>query len=93
MRRAGKAVRTTQGLVILRAPPDTVPRPVDRDDPDLGDLPAIGDEVVDSSLTSVGRVVDVFGPVERPYLAVTPDRRAPASVLGERLYVRDRGEP
>ena len=40
-------------------------------------------------LTTAGSVVDVFGPVERPYVAVSPagDRR-PATLVGQRLYAQ-----
>jgi RNA-binding protein len=91
MRRAGEAVRAAGGLVLLRVPEDAVADPgaVDRDHPDLPGVPGIGTELVDDSLTTVGRVVDVFGPVSRPYLAVATDRREPAALLGDRLYVPD----
>ena len=73
MRAVGEAVRTAQGLAVLRADDD--------------DHPDIGTEVVDERLETVGRVVDVFGPVERPYLAVSPaDDVAVPALLGERLY-------
>ena len=72
MRAIGEVVRTAQGLAVLRS---------DDDHPD------IGTEVVDERLETVGRVVDVFGPVERPYLAVSPtDGVAVPALLGERLY-------
>jgi RNA-binding protein len=73
MRAVGEAVRTAQGLAVLRSDDD--------------DHPDIGTEVVDERLETVGRVVDVFGPVERPYLAVSPaDGVAVPALLGERLY-------
>ena len=75
MQRAGEAVRTAQGLLILRASSD--------------EFPAVGSEIIDESLTTVGTIVDVFGPVEQPYLAVTPvDDCRPATLLGETLYAR-----
>jgi len=75
MRRLGSVSRTAQGLLILRAPDDAVPD--------------IGTEAVDESLDAVGRVVDVFGPTERPYVAVSPDDGvAAARLLGEKLYAR-----
>lgn len=91
MRRAGEVVRTAQGLAILRVPEDVGPDPegVDRDSPALDGIVGIGTEVVDDSLSTVGRVVDVFGPVARPYLAVSPDRGDPAGLIGDRLYVRE----
>ncbi|MFB6078028.1 MAG: H/ACA ribonucleoprotein complex subunit GAR1 [Halarchaeum sp.] len=74
MKRAGEVVRSAQGLAIVRCAGE--------------DHPDVGAEVVDERLTDIGRVVDVFGPVSRPYLAVTPDDAAPASLLGAKLYVR-----
>lgn len=75
MKRAGVAQSFTQGVLVLRGT-----------DPDP---PSIGDSVVNDQLDRVGTVVDVFGPVEEPYLAVSPrDGVDPASVLGRRLYVR-----
>ncbi|PSP89667.1 H/ACA RNA-protein complex protein Gar1 [Halobacteriales archaeon QS_4_69_34] len=71
MRRVGEVVRTAQGLAIVRSPDEHYPE--------------IGTSVVDEGLASVGRVVDVFGPVERPYLAVDPHDR-PAGLLGTKLY-------
>ncbi|WP_121823552.1 H/ACA ribonucleoprotein complex subunit GAR1 [Halostella salina] len=75
MERLGEVVRTAQGLLILRVPDD--------------ETPDIGTEAVDESLDRVGRVVDVFGPVSRPYVAVSPDDdRRLALMLGEKLYAR-----
>lgn len=74
MRRLGTVVRTAGGIAVVRSPDDS--------------YQAIGTPVVDEELSTVGRVVDVFGPVSRPYLAVVPDGRTPASLLNERLYVR-----
>ncbi|MFC6717629.1 H/ACA ribonucleoprotein complex subunit GAR1 [Natrialbaceae archaeon GCM10025810] len=84
MRRVGRVVRTAQGLAILRTddPGD--------DDPDEGTLRnEIGTMVLDDSLEGVGRVVDVFGPVDRPYLAVTTDHGVHLpSLVGSTLYAR-----
>lgn len=75
MQRAGQAVRTAQGLLILRASD--------------AEFPDVGSEIVDESLTSVGTLVDVFGPVDRPYLAVSvDDDRRPAPFVGATLYAR-----
>lgn len=75
MNRVGEVVRTAQGLAILRGVGD--------------DRPEIGLAVIDENLDPVGRVVDVFGPVERPYVAVDPDGnvRLPG-LLGQVLYTR-----
>jgi RNA-binding protein len=72
--RVGEVVRAAQGLAVVRCPGE--------------DHPPIGREVVDESLTTVGRVVDVFGPVGRPYVAVTADDGEPATLVGRRLYAR-----
>jgi RNA-binding protein len=75
MRRVGEVVTSAQGLAIARAS--------DESHPDLGAA------VLDENLETVGRVVDVFGPVERPYIAVSPeiDVELP-SLLGAKLYAR-----
>ncbi|WP_380677845.1 H/ACA ribonucleoprotein complex subunit GAR1 [Salinigranum sp. GCM10025319] len=74
MKRVGTVSRVAQGVAIAR---------VD-DDP-----PEIGTSVVDDSLSTVGRVVDVFGPVERPYVAVSPSSGVSlASLVGSKLYAR-----
>ena len=76
MRRVGTVVRTAGGLAIARAESGAEP-------------PGIGSPVVDESLSAVGRVVDVFGPVERPYVAVTPnDGGGLAALVGSKLYAR-----
>lgn len=74
MRRVGTAVRTAQGMLVLEA----------NDDP-----PAPGTEVVTAELTTVGSVVEYFGPVTEPYVLVDPtaDTEA-ASLLGQPLYAR-----
>ncbi|AXR78091.1 H/ACA ribonucleoprotein complex subunit GAR1 [Natrarchaeobaculum sulfurireducens] len=82
MRRVGSVVRTAQGLAILRAEPSDDAADVDahRDE--------IGTTVLDDSLEEVGRVVDVFGPVDRPYLAVTPYDVHLPSLVSSTLYAR-----
>ena len=75
MYRVGEVVRTAQGLAIVRAPGD--------DHADIGTM------VLDDSLDTVGRVVDVFGPVEEPYLAVTPKSNVHLPrMVGSVLYAR-----
>lgn len=74
MKRAGTVVNVSQGLAILRAGGP--------------DYPDIGTMVVDDSLDGVGRVVDVFGPVDDPYVAVTPDDDVHLpGLVGRRLYL------
>jgi RNA-binding protein len=74
MKRVGTVSRTAQGVAIVR---------LDDDPPDIGTV------VVDDSLSKVGRIVDVFGPIDRPYVAITPTTGiAPASLVGSKLYAR-----
>jgi RNA-binding protein len=75
VKRVGDVVRTAQGLAVVRASED--------------EAPDFGITVVDENLTEIGRVVDVFGPVARPYVAVSPneDVRLP-TLLGTTLYAR-----
>ena len=75
MRKLGDVTRTAQGLAIVRSPGE--------------EYPDLGTAVVDEQLDDVGRVVDVFGPVERPYVAVSPASGVPlASLVGAKLYAR-----
>jgi RNA-binding protein len=75
MQRAGEVQRIAQNVAVVRC--------------DDADHPDIGTVVLDADLAEVGRVVDVFGPVERPFLAVTPDSgvHLPA-LVGQTLYAR-----
>ena len=75
MRRVGSVERLAQGLAVVRAGDD--------------EYADIGTRLVDGELQSVGKVVDVFGPVSRPYLAVSPASgvHLPA-LLGAPLYAR-----
>ena len=75
MERLGTVVRTANRLAIARLPDD--------------DYPRIGTEAVDERLDTVGRVVDVFGPVERPYVAIKPDDDSDLpALLGTKVYAR-----
>jgi RNA-binding protein len=73
MNRIGEVVRVSQGSVVVRSSDESAPE--------------IGTPVVDERLAEVGRAVDVFGPVERPYVAVSPAEGVePPTLLGEKLY-------
>ena len=75
MRRVGDVVRVAQGLAVVRAPD--------------ADFPETGTAVVDENLDDLGRVVDVFGPVDHPYVAVTSaDGVGLADLVGGKLYAR-----
>lgn len=51
-----------------------------------GNLPRIGETVVNNHLKPVGIVYDVFGPVSKPYVSVKP-RVSEASCAKQVLYV------
>lgn len=74
MKRAGTVVGTAQGVAVVRSDDD--------------EYPDVGTALVDENLDDVGTVVDVFGPVERPYLAVSPDIENPALLVGNPVYGR-----
>jgi RNA-binding protein len=76
MKRLGEVVRTAQGVAVVRSPDDSTP--------------ALGTTVVDEELTECGRVVDVFGPVDRPYFAVSPtDDVRIVTLVGSPVYTRE----
>lgn len=76
MQRAGTVREIAQSVAIVRCP--------DEEHPDIGAT------LLNEQLETVGRVVDVFGPVEQPFLAVSPagDVRL-APLLGTVLYYRE----
>ncbi|MFB6170105.1 MAG: H/ACA ribonucleoprotein complex subunit GAR1 [Haloarculaceae archaeon] len=75
MKRVGEVVRTAQGTVVARPPG--------------AEYPPLGSEVLDENLETVGEVVDVFGPVDHPYVAVAPEADvAVTRLLGAPLYAR-----
>jgi RNA-binding protein len=75
MKRLGSVVRATQGIAVVQCDDESYPDP--------------GTSVVDEQLESIGTVVDVFGPVEAPYLAVSPKDVQLVSLVGKPLYARD----
>ncbi len=75
MRRAGRVVANTQGVLVLRS--------------EQSEPPEIGAPIFDDQLEELGTVVDVFGPVERPFLAVSPaEGISAAETLSEIVYLR-----
>ncbi len=74
MRRIGTVDRTAQGLAIVKIEND--------------ETPDIGLMVVDESLSTVGRIGDVFGPVDAPYVAITPTGTDLTALVGTKLYAK-----
>jgi RNA-binding protein len=51
-------------------------------------IPRINSWVVDQKRTRIGKVFDIFGPVEHPYIIVSPNRGLDiAACIGRKLYV------
>lgn len=75
MKRVGEGTRTAQGKLIVRSEDESYPN--------------LGTTVLDENLDEVGTVVSVFGPVERPFLAVIPDGKPIVGLVGSPLYARD----
>lgn len=75
MERLGTVTRIAGNLLVVSAA-STDPAP-------------IGANAIDESLDTVGRVVDVFGPTESPYLAISPAETVrTASLIQKPLYWR-----
>ena len=73
MQRIGTVDKTAQGLGIITL--------------DTDEAPDIGRMVIDESLSTVGRIVDIFGPVANPYAAITPaDNASLTDLIGTTLY-------
>lgn len=49
----------------------------------------VGSKVLDAKLREVGRVYDMFGPVDSPYVSVKPTVSDPSSLVGKVLYTAD----
>jgi len=51
-----------------------------------------GMQVYDEELKSVGKIVDVFGPVKNPYVSIAPVVDGLERYVGRSLYVLERDE-
>jgi RNA-binding protein len=59
----------------------------------IENVPRIGEAVVDENLKTVGRVFDMFGPVNAPYVAIKPTVLKPEELVNRTLYISpQRGE-
>jgi RNA-binding protein len=76
LKRLGTALHVVQKRLIVRG---------ERTD---GTIPRMKSWVVDQKRTRIGKVFDVFGPVDHPYIIVSPDRGIDiAACIGRKLYV------
>ena len=76
LRRLGIALHVVQNKLILRGEAG-------------GDRPIwVNSLVVDRNKRRVGRVFEIFGPVEQPYIVVRPNRGIDVTAhVGKKLYV------
>jgi RNA-binding protein len=52
------------------------------------DIPRTNSWVVDQKRTRVGKVFDIFGPINHPYVIVRPNRGVDAAAhVGKKLYI------
>ena len=51
-------------------------------------IPRTNSWVVDQKRTKVGKVFDIFGPIDHPYIIVRPNRGTDAAAhVGKKLYI------
>lgn len=50
----------------------------------------VGVKVLNDELKTVGMIVDVFGPVDHPYISVRPVIHDPETYVGKFLYVLEK---
>ena len=75
MKRIGEVKTITGSIAIVQGEDQTRPK--------------IGTKVIDEKLENVGRIVDVIGPVSRPYMVIKIKEGA-KSILKKRVYSRRR---
>jgi len=52
------------------------------------EIPRVGSWAVDQKKVRIGKVLDIFGPVDHPYIIVRPNRGVDAAAhVGKKLYV------
>lgn len=76
MRRLGRLDRIAKGRGVVEITEE--------------EIPDIGEYALAESLTTVGKIVDIIGPVDRPMAVIVPAENTElVPFLGERLYVRE----
>ena len=48
--------------------------------------PKLGEKVFDSKLREIGKIRDIFGPVLKPYISISPTTSDPSSFVGKLVY-------
>jgi len=75
LKRLGKVLHTSSsGKVIVQ----------------LENLPKIGFSVIDEDLEEIGRVVDIFGPIDSPYSALKVTWKKPKEIKNKVVYLRSK---
>ena len=79
MKRLGTALHVVQKRLIVRG---------EQTDGIEANIPRINSWVVDQKRTRVGKVFDIFGPINNPYIIVRPNREVDAAAhVGKKLYI------
>ena len=79
MKRLGTALHVVQNKLIVQS---------ERVVGSESSIPRTNSWVVDQKRTRIGKVLDVFGPIDNPYIIVRPNRNVDAAAhVGKKLYV------
>lgn len=79
MKRLGTALHAVQNKLIVR---------IEEVVGSETDVPRTNSWVVDQKRTRVGRVFDIFGPINHPYVVVRPNRGVDSAAhVGKKLYL------
>jgi RNA-binding protein len=79
LKRLGTALHVIQNKLILQS---------EQTDGTKTDIPRSNSWVVDQKRTRVGKVFDIFGPIDHPYIIVRPNRGVDAAAhVGKKLYI------
>jgi len=79
LKRLGTALHAVQNKLIVR---------IEEVVGSETDIPRTNSWVVDQKRTRVGRVFDIFGPINHPYVVVRPNRGVDAAAhVGKKLYL------
>jgi RNA-binding protein len=50
-------------------------------------IPKIGSNVFNQQKLNVGRIINIIGPVSRPYIMVRPKHKDQLQIIGEKMYI------
>ena len=83
MKRLGFALHVVQKKLIVRVDPV--------DEGSRVRLPRLNSVVVNHKRMKIGDVIDIFGPVKRPYVVIKPFSGIDAKIqVGKKLYFEER---